>query len=516
MAQKIKIVFSKDENDEIKKCTIAEFSYLDYLTPSWVLNSNCANCKDLIQVKIYFEDINNDEKASINNKHEIMLEEIQVDEPKFEESYEIEIPVASSRPAKRKRNSVEQHDYDSNTVELIKNENCEEEMIEERLDEEFEVQLSKLEPETEVIVKPKKVVRKYERKPQFRGLYTCDMCSVQYATLALLRRHVNYRHLPERPIKYLCSHCKPEKPFKTIQAYAWHMHNHHPGVDFKAKKFNCPVCNEEFRTLDDRVDHYKTCGPKTNKPSCHLCHKTFTTWKSAVQHVEVMHLKISKYVCDICGHKSPRRRSHIEHMIIHKHNDDPRPYKCDLCRKGFKMLKSLKNHLAQIHKFASDEESVCDLCGETFPTRATLGYHVARTHKEREVFTCEVCNKELLTKYSLKMHMNMVHTELPETEKFPCDQCNYVGVKQRYLELHKLQHADAKDKPKCSYCGKTFINKNLVKRHEMIHTDSRPHICSICNRCFRHAFDLTSHMRLHTGKSSVYIMVQLNLADNHF
>lgn len=77
----------------------------------------------------------------------------------------------------------------------------------------------------------------------------------------------------------------------------------------------------------------------------------------------------------------------------------------------------------------------------------------------------EDCGKEYLSKQNLKRHINISHL--------------------------------LKKQSKCPLCGKTFLNSINLKEHYLIHSNSKPYRCSICNLRFRHKSKLGSHKRLH-------------------
>jgi len=59
-----------------------------------------------------------------------------------------------------------------------------------------------------------------------------------------------------------------------------------------------------------------------------------------------------------------------------------------------------------------------------------------------------------------------------------------------------LGHSDVRNF-KCSTCGKAFVRKDGLDRHELIHSNAQTHVCQVCGKTFPVRNYLYIHMRSH-------------------
>ncbi|XP_052006050.1 zinc finger protein mnm-2-like [Xyrauchen texanus] len=52
----------------------------------------------------------------------------------------------------------------------------------------------------------------------------------------------------------------------------------------------------------------------------------------------------------------------------------------------------------------------------------------------------------------------------------------------------------------CETCGKVFLSKRDLRRHERTHTGAKPFTCSVCQRAFNDEGNMRKHMAVHSGK----------------
>ncbi|XP_061681127.1 zinc finger and SCAN domain-containing protein 2-like [Syngnathoides biaculeatus] len=86
-----------------------------------------------------------------------------------------------------------------------------------------------------------------------------------------------------------------------------------------------------------------------------------------------------------------------------------------------------------------------------------------------------------------------------EKKLFICSDCGKTFVNKSVLKNHMVTHTGEK-RFACSVCNKRFSLKHHVNRHMRIHTGEHPFSCSVCGKGFRDKFGLRSHMSKHTGE----------------
>lgn len=71
-------------------------------------------------------------------------------------------------------------------------------------------------------------------------------------------------------------------------------------------------------------------------------------------------------------------------------------------------------------------------------------------------------------------------------------------LKHTVLLKHKGMHTEEKPHS-CSICGMTFSTWNLTKQQKR-HTGERGHVCDVCGKGFSESTHLRAHQRTHTGE----------------
>ncbi|KDR10994.1 Krueppel-like proteinous protein 1, partial [Zootermopsis nevadensis] len=116
---------------------------------------------------------------------------------------------------------------------------------------------------------------------------------------------------------------------------------------------------------------------------------------------------------------------------------------------------------------------------------------------EDKAYECSFCHKTFPQKNTYQNHLRS-HGKEGE-DPYQCNICGKTFAVPARLTRHYRTHTG--EKPyQCEYCSKSFSVKENLSVHRRIHTKERPYKCDICARAFEHSGKLHRHMRIHTGE----------------
>ncbi|XP_029284253.1 zinc finger protein 135-like, partial [Cottoperca gobio] len=90
---------------------------------------------------------------------------------------------------------------------------------------------------------------------------------------------------------------------------------------------------------------------------------------------------------------------------------------------------------------------------------------------------------------------------------FSCSECGRGFIHKRSMKRHNLSHTG--EKPySCSECGKIFGRKSHLKEHMLTHGGEKPFSCPQCGKLFGRKTRLNRHMLIHTDVKQQLLLVK--------
>lgn len=142
----------------------------------------------------------------------------------------------------------------------------------------------------------------------------------------------------------------------------------------------------------------------------------------------------------------------------------------------------------------------CDYCDRNFLTKHELDVHRA-FHKTSPGLpcVCRPCDKKFTTIETFETHIKDVHSVLTNGKTCACPVCRKEFTSPRLLLKHKRAHTNYKVTFRCNHCVETFLTKERLEMHlETWHQDNRPFACEMCPLTFSNTRAMKMHVtRVH-------------------
>ncbi|XP_044761691.1 uncharacterized protein LOC123318971 [Coccinella septempunctata] len=231
-----------------------------------------------------------------------------------------------------------------------------------------------------------------------------------------------------------------------------------------------------------------------------------------------------RYKCPHCKYAS----NNVGHMSMHKRIHDKIPLcVCEVCRKGFSRLDSLKIHMFRHIDVAQDVNELdkikirggnifkstlevtinnkkftvlkyaCSQCDYTTPIAESMNKHFDSMHLNITSFRCNLCNFTTKMKSNLKQHLNWHLRE----RTFKCSFCPYETLNKSYIKKHENQIHLKAISFKCSHCDfKTYRKENLKAHINNAHLKEKKFSCERCDYVSYVQSNLINHVKtVHEG-----------------
>ncbi|CAL8085409.1 unnamed protein product [Orchesella dallaii] len=259
------------------------------------------------------------------------------------------------------------------------------------------------------------------------GKYTCVTCSQNLHSFVEWQLHRAVKH--PQIAEMSCFYCEETFVLQTKEGIDLcdsirrhdHVKNKHPNKQVK-RADPCQLCGLDFESGKELNVHLRNFHsvPATKLHQCPipLCKYAGKSNYNLRRHIELMHLPIPQvdYVCDNCGWTGKSRRQFHHHQFklhgivpcgitvltcesegcsfqairpydIKKHAlthlpEKDRPFKCEVCGKGFYKIAHFMEH-QEIHANKESKPHQCEICGNAFAVKNYLYIHKRLSHQRR-------------------------------------------------------------------------------------------------------------------------------------
>eukprot|EP00050_Salpingoeca_kvevrii_P008738 m.304807 g.304807 ORF g.304807 m.304807 type:complete len:520 (+) comp17313_c0_seq1:106-1665(+) len=243
--------------------------------------------------------------------------------------------------------------------------------------------------------------------------------------------------------------------------------------------------------------------------------------------------------CPECDGAFARPAHLARHRLVHTQE---RPLSCSQCDRRFGRTDKLRAHIQRCHPNSSRAtsqaassslqgvptssataatagkaealQSRCSQCGLQLADRRSLRRHL-RLHspEQHREYRCSVCAKTLASRSSLRDHERRHALRDPAQIALPREEgAGNLSASANYdsIDANQTPHrtrTTAAPEPEgnalvlvvnrlplhCKRCGKEFLHRGHLRRHERVHTGARPFECLLCHKKFARRDTLREH-----------------------
>ncbi len=230
--------------------------------------------------------------------------------------------------------------------------------------------------------------------------HMCPVCERGFAQRCHLTVHLR-THSGERG--FMCAVCG--KTFSVPSNLRKHQQGHQR--EEEAASHVCEFCAKIYSKLSDLHLHLRThTAEDSARPfPCELCSSNpFSTRSALAMHKRAAHGDDSgggRFSCSLCSRVWPSRSALEKHLLVHSGD---KPHACPVCEKRFSQVSHVNYHVRTVHEKAEKPRNhVCGECGKAFAARFALSKH-EKTHTNERPFKCDICDKGFIQKTHLQAH----------------------------------------------------------------------------------------------------------------
>ncbi|XP_050415179.1 zinc finger protein 41 [Patella vulgata] len=325
----------------------------------------------------------------------------------------------------------------------------------------------------------------------------CEICHQLFQGRQLMLQHMMFEH-GDQKYEYKCDIC--DLVFTDINKLHEHTSELHQ-IDIQ-----CVICYENFLTNEDLTRHMTDHVNNKTALACKVCGKYYRSRYNLNVHMK-SHSGEKPFECSHCDQAFARRMYLFRHIET-KHTAHM-PYHCALCDVSFKTILQLRNHVKRkVHQQNQNNENpknetldknyVCPHCSKTFAQQTYLTIHL-RTHSTQKKYFCPICSHGFAQVGNMRLHIKRIHNPkihpklIKNREVFTCDVCQEEFYTKRSLCYHQTKRHKPKPDLACKICQKIFSDKPRLRMHELTHDKDASIKCESCRKTFYSSSNLNRH-----------------------
>ncbi|CAK1550614.1 unnamed protein product [Leptosia nina] len=294
-------------------------------------------------------------------------------------------------------------------------------------------------------------------------MFKCIYCKEKFADQRLLIDHEK-QHLVDG--KYLCIVC--EMAFDCRNRLTFHYRSH-----LKVKDFVCQHCGKEFLRMNSVRRHVQVCH-SGHRLQCKICKKFLKGHLS--EHMRT-HEKTRPHVCPECG----QRFTQSTQLTVHRRSHSgARPYSCRICKRPFTHSNALMLH---IRRHTGEKPFSCAMCPTSFSQLPHMKAHMRKIHGKEDPYRCQKCKKFFKLKAELEEHLKSCKKKgMGVKEDLDVESATRLS-RMRFLLALLLTMIASKEKLKILGFNKRLIDDLLVESLEaMNYTPCKDYTLTPFNR----------------------------------
>ncbi|KAM4690421.1 uncharacterized protein WCC33_017806 [Rhinophrynus dorsalis] len=147
--------------------------------------------------------------------------------------------------------------------------------------------------------------------------------------------------------------------------------------------------------------------------------------------------------------------------------------------------------------------------GTSSPQKLAIAQHIKKTYENCDRSSPDKNHSSLSTgekKFNSKVQQRRLNHRTGAVAKvalvgknsLACSECGKSYIKKSFLVKHQRKHA-GNSLHECSECGKCFSHNFHLVRHKKYHAVEKPFPCPDCRKCFSDSSTLLKHQRIHSG-----------------